>query len=112
MAWDPALLRKYNSTNHFKLLNQVRNDLKEQPIQRSSRSEARAEARSEARAEARQDAPVRTESSDRRGGRRDGSGRRRSVPAPTPIVSAATPDNSFDPIVLVPVLTDAFTDHH
>ena len=35
MSWDPALLRKYSSTNHYKLLNQVRSDLKEQPIQRS-----------------------------------------------------------------------------
>ena len=24
MAWDPAVLRKYNSTGHFRLLNQVR----------------------------------------------------------------------------------------
>ena len=36
MSWDPTLLRKYSSTNHYKLLNQVRSDLKEQPIQRSS----------------------------------------------------------------------------
>ena len=34
MAWDPALLRKYNTTGHFRLLNQVRAELKEQPIQR------------------------------------------------------------------------------
>ena len=41
MSWDPALLRKYSSTNHYKLLNQVRSDLKEQPIQRSSGQAAR-----------------------------------------------------------------------
>ena len=41
MAWDPALLRKYSSTNHYKLLNQVRSDLKEQPIQRSSAGQTR-----------------------------------------------------------------------
>lgn len=34
MAWDPALLRKYNTTNHFRLLSQVRSELREQPIQR------------------------------------------------------------------------------
>lgn len=34
MAWDPALLRKYNTTGHFRLLNQVRAELREQPIQR------------------------------------------------------------------------------
>ena len=89
MAWDPALLRKYNNTNHSKLLNQVRNDLKEQPIQRGSAAASQ---------------------SPRRGG---GSSRRRSAPAPQPApVSSAsnqpTAANSFDPIVTVPVLIDAF----
>ena len=27
MSWDPALLRKYSSTGHFRLLNQLKNDL-------------------------------------------------------------------------------------
>ena len=27
MNWDPALLRKYSSTGHFRLLNQLKNDL-------------------------------------------------------------------------------------
>jgi hypothetical protein len=43
MAWDPALLRKYNTTGHFRLLNQLRGELKDQPIQRplvTSRSAA------------------------------------------------------------------------
>jgi hypothetical protein len=43
MAWDPALLRKYNTTSHFRLLNQIRSELREQPIQRplvTSRSAA------------------------------------------------------------------------
>jgi len=34
MAWDPSLLRKYNTTGHFRLLNQLRGELKDQPIQR------------------------------------------------------------------------------
>ncbi|WP_411867929.1 hypothetical protein [Vulcanococcus limneticus] len=34
MAWDPAVLRKYNSTGHFRLLNQVRSELKANPIER------------------------------------------------------------------------------
>ncbi|MCP9816995.1 hypothetical protein KBY76_09980 [Synechococcus sp. GreenBA-s] len=34
MAWDPAVLRKYNSTGHFRLLNQVRSELRANPIQR------------------------------------------------------------------------------
>ena len=89
MVWDPALLRKYNNTNHFKLLNQVRSDLKEQPIQRSSSSSA---------------------SSTRRGGSSAGSARRRSTPSPqpAPVPSASNPANSFDPIVTVPVLIESF----
>jgi hypothetical protein len=35
MAWDPAVLRKYNTTGHFRLLNQVRSELKANPIERS-----------------------------------------------------------------------------
>ena len=88
MAWDPALLRKYNNTNHFKLLNQVRSDLKEQPIQRSSSSTSQGQ-------------------SLRRSG---SSARRRNAPSPqpVPVASPSTPANSFDPIVTVPVLIEAF----
>lgn len=32
MAWDPAVLRKYNTTGHFRLLNQVRSDLRGNPL--------------------------------------------------------------------------------
>jgi hypothetical protein len=45
MAWDPALLRKYNTTSHFRLLNQIRTELRDQPIQRplvTSRAAAQA----------------------------------------------------------------------
>ena len=88
MSWDPTLLRKYNNTNHFKLLNQVRSDLKEQPIQRSSSSTSQSQ-------------------SLRRSG---GSARRRTAPSPqpAPVASPSTPANSFDPIVTVPVLIEAF----
>ena len=34
MAWDQALLRKFSSTGHFRLLNQVRSELKSQPLVR------------------------------------------------------------------------------
>jgi hypothetical protein len=82
MAWDPALLRKYSSTNHFKLLNQVRSDLKEQPIQRNGSSAARR-------------SPT----------------RRRAAPAPVsvsqPVVEPAA-ETSFDSFVPVPVLIEAF----
>ena len=31
-AWDQALLRKFSSTGHFRLLNQLRSELKVQPL--------------------------------------------------------------------------------
>ena len=34
MAWDPTVLRKYNTTGHFRLLNQVRSELKGNPLVR------------------------------------------------------------------------------
>jgi len=34
MAWDPAVLRRYNTTGHFKLLSQLRTELKSSPLQR------------------------------------------------------------------------------
>ena len=112
MAWDPSLLRKFNITSHFRLLNQVRTELREQPLQRPLPGS-------------------RPEPSNRRGngaGRAGdgGTGRRRGAsgrspngstpasanPTSSPITAAATPaDTSFDPIVLVPVITDAFDAH-
>jgi hypothetical protein len=96
MSWDPALLRKYSSTNHYKLLNQVRSDLKEQPIQRSSGGSSRRG----------------SSAAGSSGGSGSGSGvsRRRSAPAPVPQIAPVTssPANSFDPIVTVPVLIASF----
>ena len=34
MAWDPSVLRKYNTTGHFRLLNQLRGELKDNPLVR------------------------------------------------------------------------------
>ena len=34
MAWDPVVLRKYNTTGHFRLLNQLRGELKANPLVR------------------------------------------------------------------------------
>ena len=36
MSWDPSLLRKFSSTGHFRLLNQLRGDLKKRPLDRDS----------------------------------------------------------------------------
>lgn len=99
MAWDPALLRKYNTTNHFRLLNQVRSELKEQPIQRplvtsrAAAASAGASRRASRSAEALSAAaPVST--------RRRGAGSAlRNSPAPLP-------EPHDQPIFAVPVLTD------
>jgi hypothetical protein len=40
MAWDPSVLRKYNSTGHFRLLNQVRAELKANPLVRPKEGES------------------------------------------------------------------------
>jgi hypothetical protein len=34
MAWDPSVLRKYSTTSHFRLLNQVRSELNSTPLAR------------------------------------------------------------------------------
>lgn len=39
MAWDPAVLRKYNTTGHFKLLSQLRSELKDNPLVRPRQGE-------------------------------------------------------------------------
>ena len=35
MNWDLSLLKKFSSTGHFRLLNQVRNELRKRPIDRT-----------------------------------------------------------------------------
>lgn len=34
MVWEPTVLRKYNTTGHFRLLNQLRAELKGNPLVR------------------------------------------------------------------------------
>lgn len=38
MSWDPVLLRKFSTTGHFRLLNQLRTELRAQPLQRQAPS--------------------------------------------------------------------------
>ena len=37
-SWDPALLRKFSSTGHFRLLNQLKGDLRKKPLDRDQRT--------------------------------------------------------------------------
>jgi hypothetical protein len=39
MAWEPVVLRKYNSTSHFRLLSQLRSELLEKPLVRPAEGE-------------------------------------------------------------------------
>ncbi len=32
LRWDPSLIKKFSSSNHFKLLNQLRNEVKKYPL--------------------------------------------------------------------------------
>lgn len=102
MAWDPALLRKYTTTNHFKLLNQIRSELRDQPIQRplvTSRAAAAGAARRGGRsAEPQASQPI---------------SRRRGAAAATPMPSSQLASSQalpapehHQPIVAVPVITD------
>jgi hypothetical protein len=102
MSWDPALLRKYSSTNHYKLLNQVRSDLKEQPIQRSKAQGSRRGGSGGSTGG--------SGSSATGSGSGSGGSRRRSAPVPQPVAvtSQSTPANSFDAFVTVPVLIESF----
>jgi hypothetical protein len=34
MAWEPSVLRKYNTTGHFRLLSQLRSELRGNPLVR------------------------------------------------------------------------------
>ena len=37
-SWDPSLLRKFSSTGHFRLLNQLRGDLRKKPLCRDQQT--------------------------------------------------------------------------
>ena len=32
ISWDQSLVKKYSSSNHYKLLNQLRNEVKKYPL--------------------------------------------------------------------------------
>ena len=73
MSWDPALLRKYSSTGHFRLLNQLKNDLSKRPL---SRDRATGE--------------LKLPGSQSRSARRGGSARRGTPNTPEPTATPVT----------------------
>ena len=38
ISWDPSLVKKFSSSNHFKLLNQLRNEVKKYPLNNKKNS--------------------------------------------------------------------------
>ena len=40
ISWDPSLVKKYSSSNHYKLLNQLRNEVKKYPLNNKKKSSA------------------------------------------------------------------------
>lgn len=112
MAWDPALLRKYTTTNHFKLLNQIRSELRDQPIQRPLITNRAAAAAASGRRAGRSAEPQASQSFSRR---RGGATAAAPAPAPAPLPVMQSPPAvvHHQPIVAVPVITDlVFPDAH
>jgi hypothetical protein len=99
MAWDPALLRKYTTTNHFKLLNQIRSELRDQPIQRPLITNRAAAAAASGRRAGRPAEPQASQSFSRRRGAA-------AAPAPLPVAQSVPAVEHHQPIVAVPVITD------
>ena len=38
ISWDPTLVKKFSSSNHYKLLNQLRNEVKKYPLNKKKNS--------------------------------------------------------------------------
>ena len=38
ISWDPSLVKKFSSSNHFKLLNQLRNEVTKYPLSKKKNS--------------------------------------------------------------------------
>ena len=81
-SWDPALLRKFSSTGHFRLLNQLKGDLRKKPLDRDQRT-----------------GQLKTLGGNRGATRRSTATRSiepAPAPAPTPVVETAPPLTTDD----------------
>ena len=76
-SWDPALLRKFSSTGHFRLLNQLKGDLRKKPLDRDQRT-GQLKSLGGNRGTSRRSTPTRSIEST-------------PAPAPTPVVETAAP---------------------
>ena len=76
-SWDPALLRKFSSTGHFRLLNQLKGDLRKKPLDRDQRT-GQLKSLGGNRGASRRSSPTRVAEPA-------------PLPPPTPVVEALTP---------------------
>jgi hypothetical protein len=120
MAWDPVVLKKYNATGHFRLLSQLRSELRGNPLVRPQEGETIGEVnRSRFLVRTMEAKAAAAGSGTGRGGRRSGStretqGRNRGSQAvqSQPLDSAVLEDRGLDRdeeqnlFVAVPVILD------
>ena len=74
-SWDPGLLRKFSSTGHFRLLNQLKGDLRKKPLDRDQRT-GRLKSLGGNRGATRRSVPMRSVEPTR-------------IPEPTPVMETA-----------------------
>ncbi|MEB3173238.1 MAG: hypothetical protein VKL97_05180 [Cyanobacteriota bacterium] len=115
MSWDPSVLRKYNTTGHFRLLNQLRGELKSNPLVRPKDGQTVAEAnRSRALQRVTEGRDSRSGSGRSRSGRRGGA--QPLEPRNTALgeVASAHADETFNagPFTVVPVLSLETSENH
>jgi hypothetical protein len=110
MSWDPLVLRKFNATGHFRLLNQVRSELRSNPLVRPQEGQTIGEVnRSRALIRATEGRGSGSGSGrSRRGGQRESSAgsattpQNRSRRQPAPAVEPSLQDHG--PFTVVPLL--------
>lgn len=90
MPWNPVILRKYSTTGHFRLLNQLRGELRDNPMPRPQKQRDEADEGNQGRS------PIRSLDVRSRAG--SGFRSRRPLqsagPAAAPIASAADADQN------------------
>ena len=83
-SWDPAPLRKFSSTGHFRLLNQLKGDLRKKPLDRDQRT-GQLKSLGGNRGASRRSSPTRSVEPAPE-----------AAPAPTPVVETVTPSTKDD----------------
>ncbi|NDC33822.1 MAG: hypothetical protein EBZ51_00180 [Synechococcaceae bacterium WB9_2_112] len=108
MTWDPSVLRKYNTTGHFRLLNQVRTELKDNPLVRPQEGQTVAEVnRSRALIRATEGRTASTQRASRRSAatREERNSGERSVQPQRNTHASVVPDQNHETFTVVPVIS-------